>query len=412
MTAEKKAFIITSFKDNYNHVYHTAIKPALQTCGYHPVRADDTPLPGNAPEEVIRSIISADIVVAEISEESANIFYELGVSHCTGNKTITVASDSSGLPFDLRTYRTLLYSPDERGLKLLKSDLVTAIKALEAHGMTRPNNLVQEAGRDFFDLRTQIRENLKEIAAEKERMRAFADFLDRGNKEQDNTGVADRVAQEILRQLPTPAHRLLACIAGPGAIGKSTFARLVRKRVRNLSDKKVRVSILPTDAYQLSRAERLHRNIIGFDPRSHNLQRLLSDVEDLLSGKSVSVTPYDHKSGDHLAATKVEAADVIILEGVYSFLPTLTSLNRGLKFFIYADRHKAKELKFIADIRTRSYDLQTAFSHSEAEYRAYEDHILPLLRIADFVIDVDEYWRYRDPEPKKLRKAESWAHAG
>lgn len=400
---QKKCFVIMSFGDEYDRVYHQGIKPALEEeCGYTCVRADDDPGPAHIPAEIIRHIISADVVVADISENSPNVFYELGVSHCVGNKTITITSKVEELPFDISVFRAISYSMERDALQLLSFRLVRAVRDLESGGMELPNNLAQEAGRDYFDLRKKICENLEAIAEERRRTKVFAQFIGRKGELQDNTPVADKVVEQVLARFrPGTAGCLLVSIAGSGAIGKSTFAELVAERIRTLHKNKYSVDILPTDSYMLARSERTLRNIIGNQPESYDLDQLAKDAEALVNGEEVYVTPYDHGTGKHLPPKKVVPSDILILEGIYSFYPLIAPLNKGLRYYIFADKHQAKELKFIADFTERGYDVQTAFANADAEYNTYEAHILPFLKLADYVIKLDQYWKYDGPFPQK-----------
>lgn len=398
----KKCFVIMSFNDKYDRVYHQAIKPALERCGYCCVRADDDPGPANIPAEIVRGIISADIIIADISENSPNVFYELGISHCVGNKTITITSNIEKLPFDISVFRGIPYKIERNGLRLLSNDIEQAVRELESSKMKFPNNLVQESGRDFFDLRRKICEDLEAIAKERRRTEIYAEFIKRRGEHQDNTSVADKVVAQITHFMPGVSGSLLVSIAGSGAIGKSTFAQLIAERIRISYKNSFSVDILPTDSYQLARSERILKNLIGFHPKSHNLDQFAKDVETLVTGKKeVYVTPYDHQTGGHFPTKKVVPSDILVLEGVYSFHPLIAPLNRGLRYYIFADKHKAKELKFIADFTDRGYDTQTAFAHADAEYTTYETHILPYLKLADYVIVVDEYWKYDGPFPQE-----------
>lgn len=397
----KRAFVVMSFLESYRRVYFEALKPALEESGYYCFRADEEPGPGNIPAEIVRALISSDLVVADVSESSPNVYYELGISHCLGNKTITITQSADRLPFDIRVFRALQYEITTNGLRLLRSDLKTAVKALEGSAGRSGANLVQEAGREYFDLEGQIRKNLQEIREERERLKAFSDFQDRRSRTEpeDNTHAADRISAHIGEFIPGREHRLLVCICGSGAIGKSTFARLLADRLKIMHGGRFSVAVLPTDSYMLPRAVRLARNILGFDPGSHDFSRLKQDVEGLLAGRGVSVTPYDHQTGEHSAPIQIQPSDVIILEGIYSFYAPLAPLCHSFRYFLYADPLRARELKFIADFTERDHDIQTAFLHAESEYQAYARFILPSVNFANFVLHVDGYWKYSDPAP-------------
>ena len=274
---------------------------------------------------------------------------------------------------------------------------------MQSSGMASPNNLPQEAGRHYFDLRTQLLDRIKGLEDDRTRVQAFARFLERQGAPQDNSDVARKVVGHVSRFLPGGPGPLLISIGGSGAVGKSTFAALVAAEFRSVHGSRFSVDILPTDSYQMDRADRIFKNLIGFDPRSHDLEQLTDHVATLMGGGEVEVAPYDHGAGRHLQGRIVKPSDVIFLEGVYSFYPLLAPFNSGLRYYIYASETHAKELKFIADFTNRGYDIQQAFSHASAEYQAYEAHVLPFLKFADFVITVNDYWTYSGPWPQEFR---------
>ena len=211
---------------------------------------------------------------------------------------------------------------------------------------------------------------------------------------QDNTDVADNIVWEIKRTLPARNHSTVVAICGSASMGKTTFANLLEDRIKLKLENSISVSVLPTDSYMYSRSERITKNISGYSPSSHNLIQLENDITDLVNGKAIKITPYSHETGTHKPEIEVPSSDVIILEGLYSFYPSIAPVASPLRYFIYAEKKQVKEMRFIADCLERSYDVQTAFNHSEIEYDNYEEYILPFMRIADKVIIVDNYWKY------------------
>ena len=146
---KRRCFIIMSFNDGYERVYASAIKPAVEESGLSCVRVDQYGMPQNVPHTIVQEIIKADLVIADLSVPSPNVFYELGISHSVGSKTIIIADDAKNLPFDVRSEFTLVYSHDQKGLQLLGFQLKEYINELLANP-TRPSNIVQIAGRGVF----------------------------------------------------------------------------------------------------------------------------------------------------------------------------------------------------------------------------------------------------------------------
>ncbi len=95
-------------------------------------RADKSARPGEIITHIIENLVSADIVIADLSGRNPNVFYELGVRHAVNNNTILIADDLDDIPFDLRGLRTITYKWDaEQMLKLQKSLKAAIVEILK-----------------------------------------------------------------------------------------------------------------------------------------------------------------------------------------------------------------------------------------------------------------------------------------
>lgn len=136
-----KCFVIMSFKPEFDLVYHAGIKKAVEDQGLACVRLDDDTLPKNIPTRIVREIIEADLIIADLTEPNPNVYYELGVSHTIGNKTIIISQHLEHLPFDVRNEFTLGYASTKEGIKLLYYELQKVIKLLLDYP-DQPSNIV------------------------------------------------------------------------------------------------------------------------------------------------------------------------------------------------------------------------------------------------------------------------------
>jgi len=91
------------------------------------VRADKSARPGEIITHIIENLVLADIVIADLSGRSPNVFYELGVRHAVNNNTILIADDLDDIPFDLRGQRTIIYKWDAEQMLRLQKSLKDAI---------------------------------------------------------------------------------------------------------------------------------------------------------------------------------------------------------------------------------------------------------------------------------------------
>jgi hypothetical protein len=98
--------------EDYRTVYEIIIKKPILDAGFECKRGDEIPDYGPIPEQIKKMLMEADLVVADLSGRNPNVFYELGFRHALGSPSISISNDLDGLPFDVATYRTILYRVD------------------------------------------------------------------------------------------------------------------------------------------------------------------------------------------------------------------------------------------------------------------------------------------------------------
>lgn len=126
-------------KEVYSEVY-------VPTCEKHGLkcwRVDEIARPGSITKDIVEGILDADVIIADLTDRNANVFYELGIAHATGNKTIMTAQSEKDVPFDIASYRVIYYDHSLMGCKELSKKLGEAIKELLA-ALHRTNNPFQE----------------------------------------------------------------------------------------------------------------------------------------------------------------------------------------------------------------------------------------------------------------------------
>lgn len=102
-----------NFKDVLNHV----IKPAVATSGYklEVLRADEIEKPGSFIKDILRRLLDSFVVIADLTDQNPNVFYELGVRHSLSPRTILIAQNIECVPSDLREYRVIIYERSFEG---------------------------------------------------------------------------------------------------------------------------------------------------------------------------------------------------------------------------------------------------------------------------------------------------------
>ncbi len=111
-----RAFIVRPFglKQNidFDAVERDLIAPALDALGITGRTTGEIVSQGNIREDMFRLLLTADLVVADLSIHNANVFYELGIRHSLREKwTVLLRAPGDVVPFDLLTDRYLQYDP-------------------------------------------------------------------------------------------------------------------------------------------------------------------------------------------------------------------------------------------------------------------------------------------------------------
>ncbi|NND91693.1 MAG: hypothetical protein HKN42_12600 [Granulosicoccus sp.] len=102
---------------DFDIVYDRLIKPALIEGGFKPFRADEETVSGDILTDMFQELLLADLVVADMSIDNANVFYELGVRHAFRKRGVVhIQSSRDYMPFDVFNVRTMPYHVDEQGV--------------------------------------------------------------------------------------------------------------------------------------------------------------------------------------------------------------------------------------------------------------------------------------------------------
>lgn len=92
-------------------------------------RADDFYGAGHIMEDILKGIVASEYLVADLTGKNLNVFYELGIAHCSklASKVIIISQTLDDVPFDLRHMRCVTYRNDPAGLRKLRVDLERAL---------------------------------------------------------------------------------------------------------------------------------------------------------------------------------------------------------------------------------------------------------------------------------------------
>ncbi len=114
---------------DFDRIYAELIRPALEDAGLEVLRADEEREAGDIRADLFQELLLADLVVADLTLDNPNVWYELGVRHALRARgVILVQGPRPTQPFDIYTDRKLCYSlvdgaPDPATLAIYRKAL-------------------------------------------------------------------------------------------------------------------------------------------------------------------------------------------------------------------------------------------------------------------------------------------------
>ncbi len=119
---------------NFDRIYADLLRPAVEAAGMEILRADEEQRAGDIRADMFQELLIADLVLADLTLDNPNVWYELGVRHALRARGVVLVSGSRTTAFDLYTDRKLRYTlkdgtPDPATLESDRNkltDLVTA----------------------------------------------------------------------------------------------------------------------------------------------------------------------------------------------------------------------------------------------------------------------------------------------
>lgn len=102
---------------DFDKVYRVIIQRAVKQAGLVPLRADERTGSAIIHSEMFKDLRDQAVVLADLSLENPNVFYELGIRHVMSPAgTVLICRKGSELPFDVKLSRVIFYEYDGSAL--------------------------------------------------------------------------------------------------------------------------------------------------------------------------------------------------------------------------------------------------------------------------------------------------------
>ena len=120
---------------DFDAIYNDLLKPAIEAAGFKVFRATEEQAAGDIKTDMFQELLIADLVVADLTLDNPNVWYELGVRHALRARGILLVQGSTDKqPFGIYTDCKLHYTlnngvPDPATLETDKNALTAWVKA-------------------------------------------------------------------------------------------------------------------------------------------------------------------------------------------------------------------------------------------------------------------------------------------
>lgn len=122
----------TATRKRSDQVFRYIIRPVVESLGYVALRADQISKPGVITTQLLEHLVEDPLVVADLTDHNANVFYELAVRHMTRKPLIKLIQTGQPLPFDVAHSRTIPFDiRDLDSVDACKEEMIKQITAGE-----------------------------------------------------------------------------------------------------------------------------------------------------------------------------------------------------------------------------------------------------------------------------------------
>lgn len=106
-------FVMMPFGGWFDRYYQEIYSKAIKDAGFEPVRGDEIFTTGSVVEQIWEQVTKSKVLLADLTDKNANVFYELGLAHAAGKPVVLTSNRLDDVPFDLRHLRVIIYDTRE-----------------------------------------------------------------------------------------------------------------------------------------------------------------------------------------------------------------------------------------------------------------------------------------------------------
>jgi uridine kinase len=150
------------------------------------------------------------------------------------------------------------------------------------------------------------------------------------------------------------------------------------------------------DYHKWDRGHAKWQDYTHLNPKANLLDQMAQHTRQLVSGKLVYKSHYDHSSGRFTLPRSIEASKNLIIQGLHTFYLKSFRGHFDLKIFLAPDERLRMAWKVLRDVGERGHSLEVVKRSIESRQHDSGVHIDPQAAMADWIL---EYNLKSDEEP-------------
>ena len=189
----KTCFIISAIgeeesetRKRANVIYEFMFEPILKDMGYNVTRSDKIGSAGLITREIVKQIINSDLIIADVSDENPNVFYELAIRNVVKKPVIVIKRAEQKMPFDIYDKRAIpLDTTKPRVWENAKKQLRVQIKDSEENPVNASESILSDLSFEFDrEKKPKVEEDIQlELKDTTDGLKRLVEDLARQNKD-------------------------------------------------------------------------------------------------------------------------------------------------------------------------------------------------------------------------------------
>lgn len=120
---KKLVFVLTPFNQDFDSAFET-IKRVCSKVDLKCLRGDEEYIKSDIFVHILKCLVKANIIIANINGRNPNVFYELGLAHALNKNTILISETKEELPVDVKSKYMILYKDENEFESELRNQLL------------------------------------------------------------------------------------------------------------------------------------------------------------------------------------------------------------------------------------------------------------------------------------------------